>query len=180
MLCLHCTAVAETMPVFCDACPVHVLPTHLDQLANPIDCIVPSGWRCACISLLCQMRNPARGFLVKHEGQSSSPLSRTVGADKGPWLSAVVQSLAWADRVRDCQSAKTLFTAVQDGVGVLSMASVMSFHKARSTLPLSLWPLGQTSYQHLHWLQRQICNFQAKSHPPLVSLIRLTQPTRIS
>lgn len=40
-----------------------------------------------------------------------------------------------------------------DGVGVLSMASVMSFHKARSTLPLSLWPLGQTSYQHLHWLQ---------------------------
>jgi hypothetical protein len=27
---------------------------------------------------------------------------------------------------------------------------------------------------------RQSCNFQAKSHPPLVSLIRLTQPTRIS
>lgn len=166
------------MPPFCEECPVHVLPTLLHPLANPFDialCRLAGAVPASFCSAKCG---------IQRGGDLSSCQARSVG---GQSSSPVLPHGRSRQEPIGCLPKPKCPDTVHyrpGRVGVLSIAIVMSFHKAKSTLPLSLWPLGQTSYQqqqHLHSLQdRFATSTVAKAHPPLVSLVRLTQPTRVS
>lgn len=125
-----------------------IYPAFLYQLVNLIVCAVPSSWLCACIPC-CSIFQSG----IQRGGEVAWKSSRHLNLSISPALQKLtrmavccrlVRSWPWADR--NCQSAKTLYrTAKHSGRSVLSI--VMSCWK--STFPLSLWPLGQTSCRYL-------------------------------
>jgi hypothetical protein len=151
---LHCTAVAETMPAFCEECPVHVLPTLLHPLAIPFDialCRLAGAVPASLCSAKCGIQRG--GDLSSCQarrvgGQSSSPALPHGRSRQGPIGCLPVKSLS--------QSARTLFTIVQDGWTSFPLQLSCPFTKQSRPSLFPYGPLGQTSYQqqqHLHSLQ---------------------------
>jgi hypothetical protein len=165
---LHCIAWPKQCPVSVKSVPSMFWSPFCIHWPNPIDCTVPSGWRCACISSLCQMRHPARGGggrrrvtcqVIKLSSSKASrhrPLSRTVGADKrahwlAGWLTGCLPVNLWpgspgqtasAITKSQSQNAKTFFTIIQDGWA--SFPLLLSCRVTKQSRP-SLFPYGRSA-----------------------------------
>ena len=188
MLCyLHCTAVAETMPAFCEECPVHVLPTLLHPLANPVDialCRLAGAVPASLCSAKCGIQRG--GDLSSCQarsvgGQSSSPALPHGRSRQGP-IGCLPVNLRPGQTASAIAKAKTLFTIVQDGWASFPLSLSCPFTKQSRP---SLFPYGRSA-RHRISSSSTFTRFKtdlqllAKAHPPLVSLVRLTQPTRVS
>jgi hypothetical protein len=159
MLCCTAPLWPKQCPLSVKSVPSMFCPPFCIQWLSPLilHCAV---WLALCLHLFA-LPNAASSAGVTYqvvkleewEDSRHRPLSRTVGADKGPL--AVCRSI-FKPKCQDTVHHRL------GRVGVLSIAIVMSFHKAKSTLPLSLWPARPdivSAAAAPSLASRQICNF---------------------